>query len=385
MEIISVTNRRLLRLFIDFPHTLYKNDPNYVPELYITQKHLLTSRNPFFEHSEAAYFLAFLNGKVAGRIAAIQNNVHNQRYKNNAGFFGFFEVIQDYEVCRILFNKVAEWFRSKQIYRIVGPTNLTTNDSCGVLISGFELSPIVMMPYNKKYYDDFLSRYGFVKEMDLSSYLLDGIQLKSLTEKPFVSKIQDKLREGGIVIRPINFKNFDEEVNQLRKVYNESNAGNWGFMPLNDKEFRCMAKEIKKLVPANLVLIVEKANKQIGFIVAVPDYNQVLRYISRGRLLPFGFLKFLWYRSKINSARILILGVCKEYTNRGIDLLLYKIIQENLNTIGIYGGEACYVMEDNNAMNSILKKIGGKLIKKYRIYKMNISIKSDKESYNKYF
>ncbi len=370
MEIISVTNRRLLRLFIDFPHSLYKNDSNYVPELYISQKHLLTNKNPFFEHSEAEYFLAMKNGKVAGRIAAINNNIHNQLYKDKAGFFGFFEVIQDYEVTKALLDKVVGWFSSKKIYHIIGPTNLTTNDSCGVLISGFELSPIVMMPYNKTYYDDFLSRYGFVKVMDLSSFLIDGIQLKNLVEQTFVSKIQEKLREAGIDIRPMNFKNFDEDVHQFRKVYNESNEGNWGFIPLNEKEFRSMAEEIKKVVPANLVLIAEKDKKQIGFVVAVPDYNQVFRHFKRGRLLPFGFIKFLWYRSKINSARILILGVLKEYNNRGIDLLLYKTIQEKLNSIGIYKGEACYVLEDNKAMNSILKKIGGKEIKKYRIYKI---------------
>lgn len=227
-----------------------------------------------------------------------------------------------------------------------------------------------MMPYNKTYYDDFLSRYGFVKVMDLSSFLIDGIQLKNLVEQTFVSKIQEKLREAGIDIRPMNFKNFDEDVHQFRKVYNESNEGNWGFIPLNEKEFRSMAEEIKKVVPANLVLIAEKDKKQIGFVVAVPDYNQVFRHFKRGRLLPFGFIKFLWYRSKINSARILILGVLKEYNNRGIDLLLYKTIQEKLNSIGIYKGEACYVLEDNKAMNSILKKIGGKEIKKYRIYKI---------------
>lgn len=368
MKIIPVTNRRLLRLFIDFPHVLYKNDRNYVPELYTSQKHLLTGKNAFFEHSEAVYFLAMMNGRVAGRIAAINNNVHNRIYNDNTGFFGFFEVIENYEVAVALLDRVMEWFSSKNIFHIMGPTNLTTNDSCGVLISGFEVPPVVMMPYNKEYYNDFLSRYGFIKEMDLLSYLVDGLQLKSLVEKPFVSKIQSKLKEAGIIIRPINLKDFEKEIDLFREVYNESNVGNWGFVPLNEKEFTNMAKEIKQVVPAKLILIAEKEDKQIGFIVAVPDFNQVFHRIAKGRLLPFGFLKVLWYRSKIDNARILILGVLKKFKNRGIDLLLYKIIQENLSSIGIFRCEACYIMEDNKIMNSILQKIGGKIIKRYRIY-----------------
>ncbi len=370
MKIIPVTNRRLLRLFIDFPHVLYENNENWVSELYTSQKHLLTSKNPFFEHSEAVYFMAMINGKVAGRIAAINNNVHNQIYNDNTGFFGFFEVIENYEVAAALIDKVVEWFRLKNIFRIIGPTNLTTNDSCGLLISGFDLPAVVMMPYNKNYYDDFLSRYGFNKAMDLFSYHVDAKDVKDLVGKQSVSRISDKLSESGITIRPINLKDLEEDLSQLRKVYNESNEGNWGFIPLNENEFTNMGKEITQVVPARLILIAEKDGKQVGFIVAVPDFNQVFHRIRSGRLFPFGFIKVLWYRRKIDNARILILGVLKQFKNRGIDLLLYKTIQENLGSIGIYKCEACYVMEDNAVMNSILQKIGGKIIKKYRIYKI---------------
>lgn len=374
MEILEVTNNKLMRLFIEFPLSLYKGNSNFVPQLYIAQEQLLSSKNPFFEHSQAAYFLAQKDGDIVGRIAVINNKVHNEVHKDNCGFFGFFEVVENFEIAKLLLDKAMEWLEKREIHKIIGPTNLTTNDSCGMLISGFDLPPCVLMPYNMDYYNQFLIQYGFIKEMDLFSYEMSGIHIQNEPMSSIIKRIDSRLSNSKITFRTINFKKFDQEIMKMREVYNLSNKDNWGFIPLNEKEFRTMALDLKSIVSERLIIFAEKEGQIIGFIVALPDFNQVFKRIPSGRLLPLGLLKLLYFRRKIDFSRVLILGLLKEFRNTGIDLILYKKIRENLGSIGIFNAEACYVMESNKSMNSILLKIGGKLIKKYRIYKFEMPI-----------
>jgi hypothetical protein len=370
IEIREVNSRRGFRQFIQFPNILYRGDPYYVPELYGSQKKMFDrNRNPFFEHSKADFFIAFKGNHPAGRIALIRNNIHIQNSGERCGFFGFFEVIDDYDVASALLDKAVEWIKDEGLMSLVGPENYTTNDSCGLLISGFNSPSVVMMPYNKQYYNDFLLRYGFAKVMDLCSMFVDDQVLKSPYIERIVTRSIGKLSDSGITFRTINFKILDKEIDSLRDVYNRSNKDNWGFLPLTEKEFKETALQLKQFVPEKLVLIVEKEGQTIGFIVAVPDLNQVLIRIKSGKLFPFGFLKFLWYRRKVTNARILILGILNELRNKGIDIVLYKMIQENLATLGIYHAEACYIMADNLKMISIMEKLGGSKVKEYRIYR----------------
>ena len=372
IEIVNVSNRSLLYQFILFPKGLYKSDANFIFEPVSMQKEFMSTKNPFFEHSSADYFLACSNGKILGRIAWIDNTVHNKIYNEKTAFFGFFESIEEYEVARSLFDKVVEISKAKGFTRLMGPTNFTTNDSCGILDSGFDQPPVIMMPYNKSYYKDYLSRYGFVKEMNLRSYHIDNKTFKTPHFTNLESRISGKLSAKGITIRTINYNKLDEEIIPFREVYNRSNLDNWGFIPLNEKEFQHTAHQLREFVPERLILIAEKENKQIGFIVALPDLNQVFSHMRSGRLLPLGFLKFLWYRRKISISRVLILGVLPEYRNLGLDILLYIQIQNNLSTLGIQHGEACYVMESNLKMNSIIGKLEGKCVKKYSIYRIGL-------------
>jgi hypothetical protein len=373
IDIVEVKSKREFRQFIKLPNLIYRDDPCYVPELYVSQKKMFDrKRNPFFEHSKVDFFLAMKENQSVGRIALIRNNIHIQITGEHCGFFGFFDVIDDFEAARALLDKAVEWIKNEGLAALTGPENFTTNDSCGTLISGFNSPPAVMMPYNKQYYNDFLTRYGFGKVMDLSSWFIDDQILKSPYIERIVRRSTDHLSASGIIVRPINFKIFDKEISALREVYNQSNKDNWGFLPLTEKEFRETAQQLRQFVPEKLVLMVEKEQQIIGFIVSIPDLNQVLIHIKSGKLLPFGFLKLLWYRRKIRKARVLILGILDEYRNKGIDIVLYKKIQENLATLDIYQVEACYIMEDNVKMLSIMRKIGVTEVKKYRLYRFEV-------------
>jgi GNAT superfamily N-acetyltransferase len=223
------------------------------------------------------------------------------------------------------------------------------------------------MPYNYPYYQELLEQNGLTAVMTLYSYLFKDDDLpKELSAKSPL--LENRLKERGIVIRPVNLENFGQEITRLHPVYNEANTGNWGFLPLDETSFFHMAKDLKKLVKAEHVWIAEKESKIIGYAVAVPDYNQVFRKIPRGRLFPFGWYNLLTGQPQIKGIRIMILGVLPAYRGLGIDWCLYAKIAAYALKTKMKWGEACYVMEQNVPMNRMLKTLGAEIVKEYKLY-----------------
>jgi hypothetical protein len=372
IEVIEVKSSRERIRFIRFPYKLYKSNINYVGELNMSIKNKISKKNPFLHHSEIALFIAVKDDQDVGRIAVIHNITHLEVYNDSSGFFGYFDSFDDIEVAKALFDVASDWLSKKGIKSMIGPTNLTTNDSCGILIKGFEYPNMISMPYNFEYYDQLMTHCGFQKEVDLYAYKIDGRLIKKKYGNILERSLQ-AMKNNGIVIRPISSKTFKHDLNRLKKAYNECNINNWGFMPLNEKEFYEMAKELKMIAPLDLALILEKDEEIIGFVMAAPDINQAIKYVYKGKLTLVGILKLLWYKRKINKGRVMILGVLEAHKGRGLDLVLCHKITQALYNLKIYEADASYVLENNNSMNSVLKKIGGNCIKEYRIYKKRIA------------
>lgn len=372
VEIRLVDNRKKLNEFVHFPHRLYAGNKYYVPQPNITQKELLTDKNPFLKHSEIRLFLAYQNNACAGRIAAIFNKTHLQVYRDDTGFFGFFDSVNHTEVSRALFKSAFEYLKSKGIRNVLGPANPTSNDSLGFLYSGYDKAPLIMMPYNFSYYHDLCKDIGFVPEEDLYAYRVKSEGLDTRISDRLVQRLITRLRKSGIVFRHCSKKSFKQDMQQLRLAYNRSNADNYGFMPLNEEEFGFLASGLKHIVPLDQVLFAEKNGKIIGFLLAVPDINQMLKTIKSGKLFPFGIFKLIFGRNKIFDARIMILGVLPEYRNRGVELVFFKEIQANLARKGIKSAEAGYVLANNKNMNSAMRKIGAERVKTYRLYRKEI-------------
>lgn len=372
-EIIEVNTKKDLGKFIDFPRKLYRIEPNYISDLDLTIKSKLTKRNPFLRESDMALFLAqeSLTGNTVGRVAAIYNKAHLDKHHDKCGFFGFFDSMDDANVSNLLLDQVSKWLKSKGLEAMIGPTNLTTNDSCGILVKGFEYPNQVSMPYNYPYYNNLLKSYGFVDTIDLLVYhLIDKPSLEKYTN--IMQRAKQRLEQKGMRIRAISAKYFERDVELLRKAYNEFNRHNWGFMPLSQEEFFFMAQELKSIMPYHLALMAEKAGKVIGYIIAVPDFNQVLKKIRNGKLFPFGIFKILRYKRKIDSSRVMLIGINDQYRGTGLDLVLYQEITNALYRENIYQCEAGYVMSTNKTMNSLMIKIGGKPIKQYKLYKKSL-------------
>lgn len=374
MKIIEVTTKKLKKQFIDFPHDLYQADPNYVPEVFIGQKDLMDEKkNPFFKHSKAQLFLAKKGEQIVGRIAAIRNNNYNEFIGGGTkGFFGFFDVVEDYEVAKLLLDTANDWCKKEGLTGIMGPTNFTTNDTAGLLVEGFDRPPVVSMTYNKKYFKDFLERYGFEKSMDMLAYHVTEEEANMKAVK-LASRLEERLANRGITIRPLNMKKFKEEVTKLEKVYIKAWDKNWGFVPPTSEEFQHFAADLKLIADPDLVLVAEKEGEVVGFVGAIPDMNMVLKKVKRGRLLPTGIFKILFGKKKITRIRVLLLGVLEEYRGRGIEGILYaKVISNGLNK-GYTQAEASWVLDNNEMMKRGVEGVNMTPYKRYRIYEKKLN------------
>jgi hypothetical protein len=344
IKVKPVTNKRELATFIDFPHNLYSADPNYVPELFIAQRDILTpGKHPFHEHSSLQCFLAFDDrDKVKGRIAAILNNNHNRFNGANDGFFGFFDCTNDHSIATALFDESAKWLLAKGVSTMIGPVNPSTNETVGLLIDGFEMPPVAMMTYNPPYYIPLVEQCGFYKKVDLFAYDIrtDTVSDRAVKLKDALLK---RLEQKKITIRPINVKDFKNEVSKVREIYNSAWDKNLGFVPMTEKEFNYLAKDLKMIMDPDFCLVAEHQGKMVGFSLAIPDINQVQITIKKGRLLPTGIFKLLFGRKKINYVRIITLGVMEEYRKLGIEACFYASIIQNAGRKNIKGGEASWI------------------------------------------
>jgi len=368
VEIVPVESKKQMRAFIDFPHDLYAGDPNYVPELFLSERDKLSpGRHPFYRHSSAQAFLAYRDGKIAGRVLAIWNPRHNAHKQIREGQFGFFDCTDDPETAEKLLETAAQWVRDKGGDRLVGPINLSTNDTCGLLVDGFGRPPMVMMPYNFPYYENLILGAGFTKKIDLRAYLITP---KNASQRSvlLMDKLEERLKRSGIVLRQINLKDFKNEAIKIKKVYNTAWDKNMGFVPMTDEEFAHVAKDLKMIVDPRYCIIAEKGGDIVGFVVSIPNINEIQINIKRGRLLPTGIFKLLFGRRKIKSLRVLMLGVLEDYRKLGIEACLYGRLIQNSIPAGLEEAECSWMLDDNDLMNRAVEQINAEFYKRYRLY-----------------
>lgn len=369
IEVVPVKTNKDLNDFIKLPWKIYKNDPQWVPPLISQQKATFNKKkHPFFEHSEADFFIARKGKEAVGSIVAILNNRHNKVHEENVGFFGFFETVQDYDVAKELLDTVMDWAKNKNLDYIRGPENYSQNEVSGLVVDGFDTPPVILMAHNPTYYKDFLEQYGFTKAMDMWAYCMD-----TSTQIPErVVKVVERIKaRSDVTFRNINKKILNKEIEKVKFVYNHAWEKNWGFVPLTDHEIDHIAEELKPIVDPDIVFFAEKDGKPIGFSLAAPDINQALKKIN-GRLFPFGIFKLLYHTKKINRVRVIIMGVINEYRNKGIDSVFYLDTYRKGIEKGYNWGEFSWILETNDPMNTALRNIGAKVYKTYRIYEKKV-------------
>lgn len=364
LQVVPVRDRRGLAAFVGFPYELHRRDPLWTPPLRRDVRTLLSrDKNPFFDHAEAEYLLARADGRVVGRIAAIHNWLHNEVHGDRVGFFGFFEAVDDPAVASDLFDAAGSWLRARGLEMMRGPASFSMNDEAGLLVEGFETPPVVMMPHNPPYYARLVEGAGFRKAKDLVVYQSTHDRLPPR----LVQGTELLERRYGITTRVLDMRRFEQEVDQLKRLYNQAWERNWGFVPMTEREIDHLASQLRPVVVPELVIFAERGGQTIGFAVGLPDLNVALRANRSGRLFP-GILKILWAVRRITRIRVLLLGAVPEWRGRGVDALLYKRIWEEGTAKGYNWAEGSWVLEDNHALRNGLERMGFEVYKTYRLY-----------------
>ena len=367
LEVRPVASKRDLTTFIRLPWRLYRNEPNWVPPLISERRQFLDRRkNPWFEHGEAEYFLAFRDGRAVGRITAQVDRILNEFQDNQWGLFGFFECEDDPEAAAALLRAAENWLRARGRDRMVGPMDFTMNDECGVLIDGYERTPIILTNWTHRYYPRLLEGQGMVKAMDTLMWEL-RIQGRDRVHPAIWRMAEQVESKYGITVRPMRKKDINAEVDRFLEVYNAAWERNWGFSPLTEREVRHYAKTLKPLLDEHWAFIAEKDGETVGAALSLPDYNQVLKGMN-GRLLPIGWAKFLWNRRRIDRVRVFALGVKREWQHAGVAARFYQLHFDSAEATPQTYGEMGWILESNKSMNRAMEGMGGTVVRRYRLY-----------------
>lgn len=356
--------------FIRLPWEVYKNYPCWVPPLVSERKKFLNpKKNPFFDQAEVRLFLAEDDKNIPlGRIALVQDRVYQENHSKSTGIMGMFETVDDENVSRLLFDKAKSWCGEKGFNKLIGPMNLSVNHECGLMVEGFGLRPMPGIPYNPEYYEKHFLKWGFAKSKDLVSLKLD---LNGIPD--YLSKAADRLaKRGRFKVRLADFSRFEEELEIIREIYGSAWGMNWGAVPMTRKEFAFAAAEMKSFANPEFFLIAEVKGEPTGFALALPDINQALRGLD-GRLFPFGWARFLWKKNKIDSYRVLALGVKKKHRRLGIDACMYYKFYKKFLELNIKWCEMSWMLEDNTDILGPVFKIGGTIYKRHRLYERTFS------------
>lgn len=365
-----VKTARQKKQFLEFPWKLYQGDPNWIPPLRGNQKEVVGYKpHPFYDRNSIQTFLAYRDGEVRGRIAAILNLGHIERYDDLRGFFGFFECDDDQEAADGLFDAVRRWFAGQGIYNLRGPTNPSLNHELGLLIDGFDSSPSFMMTYNPPYYERLIESYGFRKTQDLYAFWGQMEMLPKISEKlnPIAEQIIERY---DVKLRSLDRSRFLEDVEMFLSIYNRSLVGTWGFVPMSADEVRHMARGLKRVIVPEMTVAAEIDGRVVGVAFGLPDYNPRIKKID-GRLFPFGFIHLLRNPRAIKRIRLISTNVLPEYQLMGVGLvLMYGLLPKAIDW-ELEGAEFSWVLESNSLSYGSLKKGGAKITKTYRLYDLD--------------
>lgn len=370
-DVRPVTTPQEQEMFLDVPWQVYADDPNWVPPLRSSVAKEFRPDNPFFQYGRLQQFIAVQPGKqgeeAIGRIVAAVNDRLIAKEGQQVGLFGYFECIEEFAVAQALLNAACDWLRGQGMTLMRGPIDLSTHNRCLFLVDGFDSPPMIMMPYNPPYYPQFMEQDGWEKGQDAYAYNFSV----DMTLSQQFKKGYDIAVRSGITFRPIRTKGegFDEDVRSLYQLFTTTFANNYSSSPRTLEEFVEEAKDLKTLVDPDIFPVAEYNGEMVGFFMALPDYNLVLKRLN-GKLDLIGTLKFLWYRRQIDQSRVLVICSLPEYRR--------KMVPLGLIHLGLMGGtktgkryqraELGFIYANNSPSRRITEAAGGKICKTYRIY-----------------
>ncbi len=361
--------------FLNVVDTIYASDPNYIRPLdMMVEEQFNPKKNPFFLHGEAHFFTAHRNGKCVGRISASIDREHVARYKDDTGFFGFFDTIDDAEVGKALLDAAEGWLKKKGLKRARGPISLSIWEEVGLLVKGFDRPPVIMNPHHHPYQAKLVEDGGYAKVKDLFGWYYEIHELNARTKKAH----DDILAMPEVEARPVSLRRIERDIEIILEIFNDAWLENWGFVPATREEGRKMAADFRFIVNPETTRIIFIDGEPAAFAIALPNLNELIKDLH-GKVFPLGLVKLI-YRLKVEgpkSARMVILGIKKKFRMQrkyaGLSLYLFAAIHLACRRIGITWGELGWTLEDNAAVNTAIKVIGGKNYKTYRVFERQLS------------
>lgn len=371
VEVEQVEGRRGLARFLAVPDPLYRDDPHWVKPLDLERReHLDPARNPFLARIDMALFVARRGGRDVGRISAQVNRAHLERYADATGQIGFLEGEDDPEVFAALTGTAERWLAERGLRRVTGPFDPSINDSCGLLVEGFDSPPSMMMGHHRRWYGPRLEEQGYRKLKDLVCYRFDVQAPWPEAAARLMARTAGRER---IRVRPLDMRRYREEIATICAIFNDAWADNWGFLPFAEAEAQHLAKAIRPLVGARDFAIGELDGEPAAMVVTLPNLNLAIRDLA-GRLLPLGWARLLW-RLKVRGVpewRMPLMGVRRalQGTPLGAALALgvIKAVKDHHAARGTRAAELSWVLEDNRRTDALIRLVGGRPYKTYRIY-----------------
>ena len=366
-----VVSGRDLNEFVALPKRLYRGQKGYIAPLDLECKETLSrKKNPYFQHAEGELFIARRGGEVVGRISAQFCRLHQDKYRNDVGHFGWLDTIDDIHVVRALAAAAETWAKAHGAKRILGPFSFSSNEESGLLVDGFESTPMLMMPFHLPYQGKLIEACGFTKAKDLLAYTVDKSTYHAVGSNRMLDKV---LSEGRIRLRPLDMKNYKQDLAALLQVFNDAWSDNWEMVPFAQSEIEAAAASMKPLIDPDLVVIAEIDNEVAGMLVCLPNLLEAIRDLD-GSLLPFGFAKLLWRlkRKMLKTARIPLMGIRKKYhgtlTGAALLPLMFHRLKGPFLARGLEQVELSWILDDNMPMRRVLEGIGAKVYKTHRVY-----------------
>jgi hypothetical protein len=336
-------------------------------------KQRLSKKHPFFRHAEGVLFTAHRNGWCVGRTSAQIDREHNDRYKDDAGFFGFFDTIDDEEVATSLLDSAGAWLKARGMKRMRGPFSLSINEEMGCLVEGFDTPPMILMPHHRPYQGGLIEKAGLPKLKDAYAwrYVVGDVPQRARKAHDEIEALPE------VKARHVDMKNLDAEVRVIMDIFNDAWSDNWAFVPYTEAELQKLADDLRMIAVPDLTYICEVDGEPAAVAVALPNVNELIHDL-RGRLFPLGLPKLLW-RLKVvgpKTARLAILGIRKKYRSQrkyaGLSTYLYTKMNRVGRDLGIQWGELSWTLEDNGPVNVAIRFMGGKIYKKYRLYEKTL-------------
>ncbi len=371
-----------LRDFVEVPWRLYRGDCCCTPPLradYLGNKllglvGLLTPQHPYHQHAEVTHFLARRDSELLGRISAAINHRFNEYHRMQIGFFGFFETVEDFDVASALLDAARNWVAERGMKTLRGPGEYSnaTHERQGILISGFEYPPTVELTHNPPYYSDFLERYGFRKAKDYVACM--GEELRPEDASRLARITQHVSNRYGITTRMANLKSLDEEIQLLVKIYNESWAQNWGFLPLTDGDAHALADTLRHVLVPELLRFAFVKGEPAAVVGGLPDLYVPLRPRWRWPLDTdlMRLARVLLQRRRIRQVRGMFFGIRPAFRQMGVDAVLFhEVIAAGLR-LGYTNVELSMMLEDNDAINRMAQAFGAHIYKTWRIYDLDL-------------